>query len=477
MQFTVTDNGVVNEIKVSTAAHKDANHVANMNARITTTNLPLKLAETSLKIAKVPHPLFSYDLSVVGRNGERIEYGTRASKKNDAIDVEVWTPIEDFRNISLHGSLTQAANNPNEYHVSGSLYRNMLTYGLNGVIKMANGYPTDTRLRVQPAAGGPDGVIEFSISEPEGNTRGYNFQFSAIEEGKMCQVSGGYSSSNETGVDFSILIESSLPELKRINFNGQFRPRGKGHTVGDIALETPWKELGMENVKLHSDLNIRKDGGKVGGEYRLGDNTVRGSCAWNWVLGENMQLALESHVQRPNTKARNVHASAKYLNPNKNFQRMSTAVKMDVDSQWKMDANATLNYRSADDFQAALVTTLPQPVGDTHNINFRYRGNLVAKHGVKPEFLVEGKYKSKEAQKNAIGRLSYKNATDISAVAHLEWGEKRDISVVEGDFHLLRKNKVRREFTTKLVTPKYKNEDTFYAKGSYDVVDKFHTLV
>ncbi|XP_005177435.1 apolipophorins [Musca domestica] len=476
-QLSVTDNDVVNEIKVGTAWHKDPSHLVNANGHISTTMLPLKLAETSLKVLTKPHPELSFDLTVVGRNGERVDYGTRASNKNDAIDVEVWTPIEDFRNISMHGSLTQSPKDPNEYSISGKLYRNTHTYGLNGIVKMVNGYPADTRLRVQPSAGGPDGVIEFSISEPQGNGKGHNFQFSAIQEGKMCQISGGYSASEETGADFSMLVESSVPELKRINFNGQFRPRGKGHTVGDVSLETPWKELGIENVKLHSDLNLKKDGGKVAGEYRIGENVGRGSCAWTWILAENMQLALESHLQRPNTKPRNVLASAKYMNPNKNFQKLSTAVKMDVDSQWKLEANGTLNYKSQDDIQAALVTLLPKPVGDTHNLNFRYRGNLIAKKGVKPEFFIEGKYKSKDAQKNCLGRVSYKNATDLQALAHLEWGEKKDVSVVEGDFHMLRKNKLRREFYTKLVTPKYKDEDTFLVKGSYDVADKFHNVV
>nr|XP_013118557.1 unnamed protein product [Stomoxys calcitrans] len=477
MQFSVTDNDVVNEIKVGTAWHKDPSHLVNVNGHISTTMLPLKLAETSLKVATEPHPSLSFDLSVVGRNGERADYGTRASKKSDAIDVEVWTPIEDFRNISMHGSLTQSPKDPNEYSVSGKLYRNMHTYGINGIIKMANGYPTDTRLRVQPSAGGPDGVIEFSVSEPQSGGKGYNFQFSAIQEGKMCQISGGYSASNETGVDFSMLIESSVPELKRINFNGQFRPRGKGHTVGDVSLETPWKDLGIENVKLHSDLNLKKDGGKVAGEYRFSDYVGRGSCAWTWILAENMQLALESNLQRPNMKTRSVHASAKYLNPQKNFQKLSTAVKMDVDAQWKMETNGTLNYRNQDDVQASLVTTLPKPIGDTHNLNFRYKGNLVAKKGVKPEFFFEGKYKSKDAQRNGLGRVSYKNATDVQASARLEWGEKKDVSAVEGDFHMQRKGKVRREFYTKLVTPKYKDEDTFYVKGSYDLVDKFHQVV
>ncbi|XP_046812149.1 apolipophorins [Lucilia cuprina] len=477
IQFVVTDNDVINELQIETAWRKDPGHLVNVDGRVKTTMLPLQLVETNLQITKSSNPQLSFDLGFVSQTGHRIEYGTRANKKDDIFNVEVWTPIENFRNISMHGSLIQNRNNPKEYHVSGNLYRNMVTYALNGVIRMAENYPTDTRLRVQPKSGGRDGVIELSITEAGGNQKGYNFQFSAIEDGEMCQISGGYSQSEESGMDFSVLVQSSLPEIKRINFNGKLRPREKGHVIGDISLETPWKELGIDSVKLHSDIAIRKDSGNIGGEYRIGPNIGRGNCIWSWIWAENMQLTLESYMERPEANPRIVHASAKYINPDKNYLRLVTGAKLDVDSKWKLAVNGTMNYRSSDDLQANIVTLLPQPIGDVHNFGLRYRGNLVSKQGVQPELFLEGKYLSQEAKRKYLGRVSYRNTTDLQGMGHVEWGVDTDISTVEGDFQMLRKDLARREFYAKLITPKFKEQDTFFMKGNYDLRrDEYHTL-
>lgn len=478
IQFVVTDNEIVNELVIETAWHKDPQHLVNAQGKVRTTMLPLQLVETNLQITRSTNPQLIFDLGFVSQTGQRIEYGSRASKKDDIFNVEVWTPIENFRNISMHGSLIQNRQNPKEYRVSGNLYRNMVTYALNGIIIMADNYPTDTRLRVQPQSGGRDGVIELSITESEPpNQKGYNFQFSAIEDGKMCQISGGYSKSDDAGMDFSVLVQSTLPEIKRINFNGKLRPREKGHVIGDISLETPWRELGIDSVKLHSDIAVRQDSGSIGGEYRIGSNVGRGNCIWSWLWAENMQLTLESYMERPDAQPRIVHASAKYINPEKSFLRLVTGAKLDVDSKWKLAVNGTMNYRSADDLQANAYAVLPQPIGDVHQFGVRYRGNLITKQGVKPEVFLEGKYRSQDAKRHYLGRMSFRNTTDLQGLGHVEWGVDTDISTVEGDFQMLRKTEDRREFYAKLITPRYTDQDTFFMKGNYDLrPDEYHTV-
>jgi len=106
--------------------------------------LPLKLASTSVLATKGPSPQLNFDLILMSRDGQSIAYGTRANKKNEVFNIEVWTPLKNYRNISIHGTILKNARDPQRYDVSGSLYRNMAIYGLAGVIRMTDGLPMET---------------------------------------------------------------------------------------------------------------------------------------------------------------------------------------------------------------------------------------------------------------------------------------------------------------------------------------------
>lgn len=438
--------------------------------------LPIQIAVGSILLTKGPNPQLNFDVGFVNNNGLSIDYGTRAYKKNDVFNVEIWTPLKEFRNISMHGTLKAHSSSPKDYILEGYLYRNLGTYKLQGLIKMAKNYPADVKIRVIPSTG-RDGIIELSITEPR--PQSLDFQFSAIEDGKMCQMSGGFSKSEKTGLDFSVLVESSEPEIARIRLNGKLQPqKEEGHVIGELGLETPWKQLGIEKVNLQSDVYVRSDGGRISGEFSIGEVLAKGSCIWDWIFAEKMSLVLESFMERPKVGKRIVHASAKYLNPGRTYEKFYTGGKLNVDSKWTLSLNSTFNYHSSDNIQFGLITELPAPVGDVHHINARYRGNIISKFGDKnPNLFLETKYSSDKAQHKFLSRVSYRNLTDLQGLGHIEWGKAKDISVVEGDFQMLRKKDVRREFYAKLITPKYKNENTFFLTGNYDMDDKYHNVM
>lgn len=440
--------------------------------------LPLKLASTSVLATKGPNPQLSFDLDFLSRDGQSLSYGTRANLKKNVFNIEVWTPLKNYRNISMHGTVERNAREPQRYDVVGNLYRNMATYGVIGVVRLADSLSVDAQLRVQPKSGGPDGAISLSIQEA--GPKKIRFSFSAIEDGKMCQISGGYSVSASNGpMDFSVIIESSIPEIKRINFYGNLKPVEDGRVVGDVNLRTPWTQLGIDSVHLHSDLAVRTDGGKIVGEYQIGKHIGRGSCLWSWILAENLQLVLESYMERPSAQPRIVHASARYLNPGENFQQLQTGGRLSVDSKWNLEVNGSLNYKSSDEFKFDVLSQLPLPVGDQHKLSGKYKGNIISKQMQNPDFTVEASYSSLEAQRKLLSRLSYRNVTnDFKGLAHVEWGKAKDISVVEGDFLVERKQGQRREFQAKLTTPKFVNEQTFALTGHYDKTDgDYHNLV
>ncbi|XP_034475095.1 uncharacterized protein LOC117782196 [Drosophila innubila] len=478
VRFEVTDNGTVNQLHIETDWHTNSSYFLNANGKVETTMLPLKLASTSVLATKGPNPQVNFDLIFVSRDGESMAYGTRSNIKKEVFNVEVWTPLKNYRNISMHGTILKNARDPQRYDVSGNLYRNMATYGVTGAVRMTDGWPMETTLRVQPKSGGRDGVIELNIQEAGPNK--VRFSFSAIEDGKMCQISGGYSvSDNNGGMDFSLLVESTEPDIARINFYGSLKPVEQRRLVGDLNLETPWKHLGIDSVHLHSDLGVRSDGGQIIGEYQIGKHIGRGSCLWSFILGENLQLVLESYIERPAAQPRIVHASARYLNPGKNFEQLQSGGRLSVDSKWNLDVNGSLHYKSPDDFDFNILTQLPLPVGDTHQLSAKYRGNIISKQLQSPNFFIETGYKSLEAQRILLSRLSYRNDTnDLKGLAHAEWGKKENLSVIEGDFLIERKQGLRRNFLAKLTTPKFKGEHTFGLSGHYDKPNEdYHNLV
>jgi len=440
--------------------------------------LPLQLASTSILVTKGQNPQLNFDLSFLSQSGQSISYGTRANKKKDVFNIEVWTPLKNFRNISMHGTVAKNPRDAERYDVSGFLYRNMATYGITGAVRMSNSLPIDATLRVQPKAGGRDGVIELNIHET--GPKKIGFSFSAIEDGKMCQISGGYSISESTGaMDFSVLVESTEPEIARINFNGNLKRNSKGSLVGDLNLETPWKTLGIDSVHLHSDVGFGSDGGKLAGEYKIGQYIGRGSCLWSWVLAENLQLVLESYLERPSAQPRIVHASAKYLNPGQTYRQLQAGSRLSVDSKWNLDVNGNVHYKSADDFDFKVITELPLPVGGRHQLSASYQGNVITKQFIEPDFVLEASYEGLETQNKLLSRVSYRNTTDnLKGLGHVEWGNLKSLSVVEGDIELLRKPGARREFSAKMITPQFKDEHTFALTGHYDKENAdYHNVV
>ncbi|XP_039479409.1 uncharacterized protein LOC120443997 [Drosophila santomea] len=478
IRFEVIDNGTLNQLHITTDWHTDPSYIVNANGRIKTTMLPLQMASTSVLVTKGHNPQLNFDLNFMSQEGQSISYGTRANKKKDVFNIEVWTPMKNFRNISMHGTAVRNARDSGRYDVSGFLYRNMATYGVTGAVRMTDSLPIDVVLRIQPKTGGRDGVIELNIHET--GPKKIRFSFSAIEDGKMCQMSGGYSVSESNGaMDFSVLVESTEPEIARINFYGNLSPNSEGSLVGDLNLETPWKALGIDSVHLHSDVGLVGKGGHIVGEYKIGQYIGRGSCLWSWILGENMQLVLENYLERPNAKPRIVHASAKYLNPGQTYAQLQAGGRLSVDSKWNLDVNGSAQYKSVDDFKFNVITELPLPVGDRHQLSANYQGNVISQQFINPDFTFEASYESVEAQNKLLSRVSYQNATNNhKGLGHVEWGKIQSLSVVEGDFELLQKQGARKEFAAKMITPKFKDEHTFAVTGSYDFEKSgYHNMV
>lgn len=366
-------------------------------------------------------------------------------------------------------------NGIDQFQLSGKLYRNLVVYSVNGIVYLKSAFPVKVNLRLKPNNNGPDGVIELSVKETDDKT-GNNFEFSAIEDGKMCSISGGYSMKNHHDWDMAVLVQSSEEAISRINLNAKLKPERQGKFVSAIDLETPWRELGVEKIHLGSTFDVGKDSGVMEGDFDLGTFSGHGSCSWTAVMYQNMQLELESYTERVGHQPRSLKTSARYENPGRDYKRMKAGGSIDLDRQWLLGVNGTFNYNSPNDMTGDISTQLPKPIGDIHRIIVKYLGNVL-QTDEPPNVFLETKYDGQGSKRKVAVKGSYRNVEDMQGLANLEWGVGEKVESVGGNFHMLRKNEARKEFTGRLRIPFYRKEDAFTLSGFYDVEGPYHKFV
>jgi hypothetical protein len=63
---------------------------------------------------------------------------------------------------------------------------------------------------------------------------------------------------------------------------------------------------------------------------------VRGSVSsvWSWKISENMQISLESKAQKSGAEQKLMKAALRYVNPNKNMQRLTVGGDLNIDELW-----------------------------------------------------------------------------------------------------------------------------------------------
>lgn len=477
VQFEIHDNGTSNKLHIETNWNLDPAYHIHAKGKINTNILPLRTAESALLISKGPNPQILFDLNLTTKQGQAIAYGARANKLKDEVNIQLWTPMQNYKNISLTGNLKKqtTTNGVDQYQLSGKLYRNLVVYSVNGIVYLKSAFPVKVNLRLKPNNNGPDGVIELSVKETDDKT-GNNFEFSAVEDGKMCSISGGYSMKNHYDWDMAVLVQSSEEAISRINLNAKLKPEKQGKFISAIDLETPWRQLGVEKVHLGSSFDVGKESGVMEGDFDLGTISGRGSCVWTSIMYQNMKLELESYTQRVGHEPRSVRTSARYENPGRNYKRMKAGGSIDLDKKWAFGVNGTFNYNSQNDIHGDLVAQLPKPIGDVHRIIVKYLGNVL-QTDEPPNVFLEAKYDAEESQKNVVAKGSYRNVEDMQGLANLEWGVGEKTNSAGGNFHMLRKNEARKEFTGRLRIPFYKKEDAFTLGGFYDVEGPYHKFV
>ena len=72
------------------------------NGKFIATLLPFKLFEYTFLLSSEENPQLNFDLVFSNKNGKNLNFGLRAIKKDEIINAELWTPMQNFKNISLN---------------------------------------------------------------------------------------------------------------------------------------------------------------------------------------------------------------------------------------------------------------------------------------------------------------------------------------------------------------------------------------
>ncbi|XP_036320515.1 uncharacterized protein LOC118735030 [Rhagoletis pomonella] len=439
------------------------------NGKMITTMLSLKPFEYSLLLNKGKNPIINIDLRFTDQSGKRMDYGIRVLKRNEVLNTEIWTPILNFRNISVHGTLMPLRSD--QYRFDGVLYRDMITYNLNGVVYFDDIYLKKVRLQAYPLSGKPNGLIEFDFMKNNDTESDFDFYFNAMENGEYCKLSGGYSYNNLTGVDLSILLQSTVSAIGRIHGIGSYHLTKDDSIIAKLTLETPWR---YKTINIWSQIYRRPDQGKIHGGYKFDSHTAYGNCEWSWKPEQNMRILIESSIDRPDGNSSFVFTELNYVNPNITFQDLHIGGKLNISSVFNFEVNASLNYESIDNVQVGIITYWPLRKHEIHEIKGRYCGNLISKQDTNLEVFVEGKYSEKLSNRWCLARFVYTNLTNIRSMGLVEWHLTDKTSTFQADVEMSMVAKARREFLAKFITPKFGNQATLLLTGSYDRINGNH---
>lgn len=221
------------------------------------------------------------------------------------------------------------------YSVTGNLYRNSEIYQVNGEANLDGDMPTSINLIITPKQDPNNkGAIKYSIYDTE-SKNGKVIFFKAFRGDRYVNIGGKFVYNTISSWNYEVAFNSSESRIDDILFIADSKPERNGEILSKYELKTPWKELGIDSVKIESNILIDTFSGHMTNSYKMPHVTSSSKTTWSWLLNENMQVAIESHTDREGTKTKSFAAGAKYLNPVNDYSRMTYGALINVNNKWK----------------------------------------------------------------------------------------------------------------------------------------------
>lgn len=432
--------------------------------------MPINHVTSTLLLSKLPNPTASADLHYSTADGQESHYQAKTIRKNNYVTAEVNTPHESFGNVSLQGTLSPTGTNTNT--LQGKLFRNAVMYDVSGTVNFEDDIPIEADLTFTPIhRNGQESVLTYSLTNP---TSGYGKQVKVkVAEGsRSVEIKSALSLFSKVNWKFVFGVWSSGDKL--CNMETSILPMNDGQIHSQLSLNTPWKHLGIDNIKATSDLNLRPTSGDYQYSVQLPQLLSESSFSWVWIPLQHMETNIDTQIKPLGQPTREYQASLKYKDNNAHKSpktndrtHLQLGVHLNLDSRWQLQSNASVR-KVPNEMGASMNVRLPGEVADTHKASCQYRGNL-GDSTDSMDVTYDLLYETDESQRRIASRGQYRNVTDLQAAVRVEWGHDVKYEAAEVNAQMLRKD-MRREFSARVATPLHA-EDTLTARGSYDVRD------
>lgn len=484
--YDLIENGTHSTLHIDTIWHVDVQHdrYVKGQCKIKTNLVPITYVETSM-LLETKDQISMANLMLSYATDEILsEYRARYSKNKNVITAELISPSTNFGNISFTGQ-TSDTGVANELQLTGQLHKNFQTYNVNGIVRVVSDIPIDINLRLVPLNKEHTSCLLTYTFDYSDETKTKSVRFHFKEDEVFVKIGGSLQTHHPQHwmYHLSVLtsngILSSIPESNKIDLNISAVPVAVSQLQGNFQLETPWTHLGIDAVNINTNIKTSQTSGETHTTYALSPIEGKSVLSWSWIPLEDMHFAIENsvrmkhnpHIEDERTKL--LKCGLKYLNPNRNLQRLACGAHINVNNAWQLEANGSLMFLSKQDVGATVQLRLPKPIGDLHRLSGRYRGN-VGTSDPNLDINYEAKYEAEESKRRFASRGQYRNVTDLQGLIRVEWGDEDVTDAIETNIQMLRKDK-RREISARLLTPLH-SEDTLFASGSYDTRDDYYLV-
>lgn len=488
--YDLSENGTHSKLHIDTIWHFDeqSDRYFKGECKIKTNLVPITYLETSVLLERKDLLNMANFMLSYAADDVLSEYRARYTKNNNVINAELISPSRNFGNISFTGQ-TSSTGVPNELQLTGQLHKNFQMYNVDGIIRVLSDIPVEINLKMTPFNKELiSSVLTYTLNYSE-ETKTHNVHFNFNEEDEtFVQIGGSMQKHHplhwlyQLSVSTSNGILSSIPDSNsnKIDLKISSVPVGTNQLRGNFLLETPWNHLGIDTVTINTTITTSQTSGETHTSYVLSVIEGKNILSWSWIPMEDMHFAIENAVilkHNPyinDERLKLLKCGLKYLNPNRNRQRLACGAHVNVNNAWKLEANGSLMYLSSQDIGVNLQLLLPKPIGDLHKLSGRYRGNI-GTSDPNVDINYEAKYEAEESKRRFASRGQYRNVTDLQGVIRVEWSDDVGKDAIETNVQMLRKDQ-RREVSARILTPLYA-EDTLFASGSYDRRDHYYLVV
>lgn len=474
--FEESNNGT-SRASMESVWHIESSNYVKFNSKFSTNLSPLAVVETSLFLNRTANFQAAVDLTYVTFLRRSAAFHVGIAKRNEQLNIEVQTPMADYANITMIGSMSTISKQTGRYNLAGKLYRNHEIYNIDGTMTIASDFPVEVDLQLKPVSRNAIGFLTYSFRN-SGVGYGKSLQFKVMEGNTYFEVMATlniFSKLNwnlDASINTSPGILSRKSDQNRCELTASLQPDNSGRLTAKTRLQTPWPQLGIDLVTLNATALIAGHTGDAQIAYDSSSANGRTQFAWTFVVFENMNVLLDFVNNKVQSDPRSLRIGIRYVNPGRNSQRLTFGGSFAVDSKWHLETNGSMVAISKNDISGNLAIRLPEPLGDVHRFSGHIDGDLLA--SPLKSFMYEASYESEKTRKRFASRGQYRNVTDLQALLRAQWGLATKLDTFESNVQMLRKGK-RREVSATIKTPLY-NEDTITASGSYDNVDAYYLM-